>query len=229
VTGKWIGHAVLANTFRHPAVLAKGATVLDHVTGGRFLLGLGAGWHEREHADYGLELPQMRERIDRFESAVEVLKALFSDAAARPPGVTRADRFYPLHEALNEPPPIRPGGPPIFLGGQKRRGLALAARLADGWIMPGDRAGDVPYLAEKRDAMLRALDDVGRDREALVFVGQAVAGTTATDRAAALETARAFVAAGADHVILGIPAGAGPDALRAAAREVAEPLLDAWR
>jgi alkanesulfonate monooxygenase SsuD/methylene tetrahydromethanopterin reductase-like flavin-dependent oxidoreductase (luciferase family) len=142
--------------------------------------------------------------------------------------VTRPDPFYPLQEALNEPPPVRPGGPPIFLGGQRRRGLALAARLADGWIMPGDRAGDVAYLREKRDAMLRALEAAGRDPSSLVFVGQAVAGTTREDRSAALETSRAFVAAGADHVILGIPASAGPDVLRALAAEVAEPLRGRW-
>jgi alkanesulfonate monooxygenase SsuD/methylene tetrahydromethanopterin reductase-like flavin-dependent oxidoreductase (luciferase family) len=228
VPGKWVGHAVLANTFRHPAVLAKAATVLDHATGGRFIVGLGAGWHEREHTDYGLDLPPIKERIDRFESAVGVLKALFSAEAASPPGVTRPDPFYPLDEALNEPPPTRPGGPPIFLGGQKRRGLALAARLADGWIMPGDRAGDVGYLREKRDAMLRALEDAGRDASTVVFVGQAVAGTGAADRRAALETGRAFVAAGADHVIVGIPASAGPEVLRAVAAEVAEPLRGAW-
>ena len=228
VPGKWVAHAVLANTFRHPAVLAKAATALDHVTGGRFIVGLGAGWHEREHTDYAIPLPPIKERIDRFESAVEVLKVLFSPAAAAPPGVTRPDPFYALHEALNEPPPVRPGGPPIFLGGQKPRGLALAARLADGWIMPGDRAGDVGYLVEKRDAMLRALDDIGRDPTSLTFVGQAVCGTTPADRAAALETGRRFVAAGADHVILGTAASAGPDVLRAVAAEVAEPLLATW-
>ena len=102
VPGKWVGHAVLSATFRHPAVLAKAATVMDHATGGRFILGLGAGWHEGEHLPFGIPMPPMPERFDRFESAVHVLRALWSDAAARPPGVTRPDPFYPLAEATNE-------------------------------------------------------------------------------------------------------------------------------
>ena len=117
VPGKWVGHAVLSATFRHPVVLAKAATVMDHATGGRFILGLGAGWHEGEHLPFGIPMPPMPERFDRFESAVHVLRALWSEAAAAPPGVTRPDPFYPLSDATNEPPPLTPGGPPIWLGG----------------------------------------------------------------------------------------------------------------
>ncbi|HYL40757.1 MAG TPA: LLM class flavin-dependent oxidoreductase, partial [Candidatus Binatus sp.] len=141
VPGKWLGHAVLGNTFRHPAVVAKAATVMDHVTGGRFILGIGAGWHEGEHEAFGIDLPPIGERIDRLESAVGVLRALFSEAARHEPGVTLADRFYPLRGAVNDPPPVGPDGPPIWLGGQKRRGMALAARAGSGWLMPGNRAG----------------------------------------------------------------------------------------
>ena len=68
--GKWVGHAVLSATFRHPSVLAKAATVMDHATGGRFILGLGAGWFEPEHTPFGIPFPPMPERFDRFESAV---------------------------------------------------------------------------------------------------------------------------------------------------------------
>src|SRR5918999_1211132 len=95
VPGKSVGHAVLSNTFRHPAVVAKAATVLDHVTGGRFVLGLGAGWHEFEHRSFGIPMPQIGERIDRLVSAVAVLGALFQAKAGSPPGVPRPDRLYP--------------------------------------------------------------------------------------------------------------------------------------
>ncbi len=156
VPGKWVGHGVLSNTFRHPAVVAKAATVLDHATGGRFVLGLGAGWHEFEHRTFGIPLPPIGERIDRLESAVEVITALFSPDAASPPGITRPDRFYPLEGATNEPPPLTPGGPPIFLGGQGRRGIALAGRAADGWLLPGVNAGDERYFAAKRERAARA-------------------------------------------------------------------------
>ena len=95
VPGKWIGIAVLANTFRHPALVAKAATAIDNATGGRFVLGLGAGWHAGEHASFGIPLPAMQERFARYESAVATLHALFSDAARQPPGVTREDPLLP--------------------------------------------------------------------------------------------------------------------------------------
>ena len=228
VPGKWIAHGVLSNTFRHPAVLAKAATLLDHITGGRFIVGLGAGWHEHEHTDFGIELPPMRERVDRFESALEVLRSMFSPEAAGEPGVTRPDPHYPLAGAQNEPPPVNVGGPPIWVGVSKPRGLRIAARLAEGWIMPGDRAGDVNYLRTQRERMLPELEKVGRGADGFAFGGQVAAGTDGHARREALRQGRAFVKAGADHVVLGIPASAGPDVLRAVATEVAEPLLAAW-
>ena len=226
VPGKWVGHGVLSNTFRHPAVVAKAATVLDHATGGRFVLGLGAGWHEFEHRTFGIRLPPIRERIDRLESAVAVITALFSAEAASPPGITRPDRFYPLDGATNDPPPLTPGGPPIFLGGQGKRGIALAGRAADGWLLPGVNAGDERYFAAKRDELLSALEAAGRSPEDFAWVGQVHVGASAEDRRRALDESRALRAVGATHLVLGMPPGRGPDGLRVIAREIAEPLLD---
>ena len=106
-----------------------------------------------EHDAFGIPLPPLRERFDRFEGTLRVLEALFSDEARRPPGVTLDDPFYPLRNATNEPNPVSPNGPPIWLGGQKARGIALAARFASGWPMPGNRPGDVAYFADRRDAI----------------------------------------------------------------------------
>ena len=226
VPGKEVGHGVLSNTFRHPVVLAKAATVLDQATGGRFLLGLGAGWFEGEHGPLGIPLPPIGERIDRLISAVEVLKALFSEAAFAPPGVTREDPFYPLAGATNLPPPVRPGGPPIILGGQKRRGIALAARLGDGWILPGVVAGDAGYLDAKHDELKQAMSDIGRDPTGFRVIGQ-VHLTDEASFAAGLEAGHAFVRAGATDVVVGVRAEAGPAIIARAAREVAEPLHEA--
>ena len=227
VPGKWIGIAVLANTFRHPSVVAKSATVIDNVTGGRFILGLGAGWHEGEHEEFGIPLAPMKERFARFESAVATLAALFSSAARKAPGVSRDDPFYPLHDATLEPAPVRPEGPQLWLGGQRRRGIALAARYAEGWPMPGNEAGNVPYFAAKRDEIRRALDAAGRNPDEFIFGGQ----LNVTNDPASLRDARAtaldLVRAGANHVIIGVPGAEGPDALRAMAREVAQPLREA--
>jgi len=229
VPGKWVGIAVVANTFRHPAVLAKAATVIDNVTGGRLIVGLGAGWHQGEHDAFGIPLPPIRERFDRLESSLRVLTALFSDAARTPPGVTLEDLFYPLHDATNEPPPVRPGGPAIWLGGQKKRGIELAVRYASGWPMPGNRPGDVDYFADRHDAIRRALEAAGRDPDNFSFGAQLNAGATPESRREALDTARRFVAAGANHLLIGVPAATAPDGLTAMAREVAEPLLGARR
>lgn len=231
VVGRWIGHAVLSHTFRHPAVLAKAATVLDHASHGRFILGYGAGWHPGEHEPFSIPMPPMPERFDRFESGVHVLKALWSPAAAAPPGVTRPDPWYPLADATNEPPPLNPGGPPLWLGGQKRRGIALAATVADGWILPAivspDQPSDMGYFTGRRDALLAALDAAGRDRAKFDIAAQVGTGRSAKDRKWALGQALEAHRLGATHIVLGMPPSLGSDGVDALAREVAEPLREA--
>lgn len=228
VPGRWIGIAVVAATFRHPAVLAKAATVLDLATGGRFILGLGAGWHLGEHEAYGIPLPPLPERYDRFESTLRVLSALFSPAASTQAGVDLDDATFPLRGAVNLPSPATSDGPPLWLGGQRRRGLALAARHADGWPMPGNRPGDVAYFADRREALRRALDAAGRDPDAFSYAAQLSVGPTSADRREALATARAFRSAGATHVILGLPASDAPGGLVRVADDVARPLRAAY-
>lgn len=227
VPGKWIGIAVLANTFRHPALVAKAATALDNATGGRFVLGLGAGWHEGEHATFGIPLPPITERFARYESAVATLAALFSEAARRPPGVTRPDPFYPLDGATLAAAPIRPGGPAMWLGGQRPRGINLAAHYADGWIMPGTVAGSVEYFIERREEIRRALDVANRDPAAFALAGQVEVVVDRAGMKVAREVGLGFIRAGADHVALGIPGRAGAAGVRTMAREVAEPIREA--
>jgi alkanesulfonate monooxygenase SsuD/methylene tetrahydromethanopterin reductase-like flavin-dependent oxidoreductase (luciferase family) len=227
VPGKRLGVAVLSNTFRHASLLAKQATALDIITDGRFILGLGAGWHEGEHTAFGVPLPPMRERFDRYESTLRVLRALFSAGAAGPPGVDLDDRFVPLRGATNEPGPVDPGGPEIWLGGQKARGLALAARYGDGWLQPGDRAGEVGYFVDRRDALMRSLEAAGRDVAAFEVAGQVASSDDRAGRRDALEAAIAMARAGATHLIIGIRAATGPAGLEVATREIAVPLREA--
>jgi alkanesulfonate monooxygenase SsuD/methylene tetrahydromethanopterin reductase-like flavin-dependent oxidoreductase (luciferase family) len=226
VPGKWVGHAVLSMTFRHPSVLAKAAAVMDHATGGRFILGLGAGWFDPEHIPFGIPFPAMPERFDRFESGVRVIRALGS--ALTETGLTRPDRFYPLDGATNDPPPLTPGGPPIWLGGQKRRGIALAAEVAQGWLLPAvtsDKSPtDLAYFADRRDAILVALEAVGRDPGTFAFAAQIPTGATPGSRREALAAAVEAARLGATHLILGMPPQLGADGVDAVAHEVAEPL-----
>ena len=170
----------------------------------------------------------MPERFDRFESGVRVIRALGSPAAATAAGVTRPDPFYPLDGATNDPPPLTPGGPPIWLGGQKRRGIALAAEVAQGWLLPAVTADksptDLAYFAGRRAAILVALEAIGRDPATFEFVAQVPLGATAGSRRDALAGGLEAARLGATQVILGMPPRLGAAGVDAAAREVAEPL-----
>ena len=207
---------------------------MDHATGGRFILGLGAGWFEPEHTPFGIPFPPMPERFDRFESGVRVIRALgtgVTETGVTETGVTRPDRFYPLDGATNDPPPLTPGGPPIWLGGQKRRGIALAAEVAQGWLLPAvtpDKSPtDMAYFADRRDAILAALEAVGRDP------ARSPSGPRSRPEPRQHRVARRlpprFEAArlGATHIILGMPPRLGADGVDAVAHEVAEPLAPA--
>jgi alkanesulfonate monooxygenase SsuD/methylene tetrahydromethanopterin reductase-like flavin-dependent oxidoreductase (luciferase family) len=170
----------------------------------------------------------MRERFDRFESAVHVLRALWSPEASAPPGVTRPDPFYPLVEATNEPPPTA-SGPRLWLGAGKRRGIALTAALADGWVMPAvdilsGRATDLDDFSLGRDAIVQQLESIGRDPAAFDFGAQVPTGDTAEDRAKALGAAHDALRRGATHVILNVRPRLGPEGVDVVAEEVAAPL-----
>jgi len=211
-----LGHLVLGNTYRHPALVAKSGAALDEISGGRFVLGLGAGWHEQEHAMYGMSLPPIGERITMMESAVRVIKALWRS----PRGVTLDAPPYRLENAVCDPPPFTRGGPPIWLGTQGlRRGLRIVAELADGWNHTGDPAS----FTQKRDALLRHCEDVGRDPSEIEISAQ-VFGRDGLP--AMLEVASTYRRQGASHVILMLPASDGPAGLQRLAHEVAEPLRE---
>ena len=151
-----------------------------------------------------------------------------SDAAAADAGVTRPDPFYPLAGATNDPPPLTPGGPQIWLGGQKRRGIALAAEVAQGWLLPAvtpDKTPtDLAYFADRRDELLAALAAIGRDPATFAFAAQIPAGTTPDEREAALAGGLEAARLGATHIILGMSPRLGADGVDAIASEVAEPL-----
>src|SRR4051794_8872070 len=111
---------------RHPAVLARMASTLQIASGGRFLLGIGIGGHPKEHAAYGMEFPDAKERVARLEEAVAVIRALWTGGP-----VPRPSPFYPLQDAAALPVPTPP--PPIVIGGETPAGARLAGRIGDGW------------------------------------------------------------------------------------------------
>jgi alkanesulfonate monooxygenase SsuD/methylene tetrahydromethanopterin reductase-like flavin-dependent oxidoreductase (luciferase family) len=227
VPGKRIGHTVLAATFRHPSLLAKQAVTIDHISDGRFILGLGAGWHVGEHESFGIELPAIGERMSRLEGQVQVLKALFSDAARGAPGVTLDAPPYRLDGAVMEPAPLQAGGPPIWLGAQKPRGMRLTARLADGWNYAANLDGSVDEFRKRHDALRATCDEVGRDIGELTVSVQLVIPDGPAERRSAREAAAGYVRAGAQEIMLTIPARSGAEGIRRLAAEVAVPLREA--
>lgn len=139
-----VGTLVSGVTYRNPALLAKAVTTLDIVSGGRAILGIGAAWNEDEHAGYGFPFPPLSERMDRLEEALQICRAMFIEQT---PSFT--GRHHAIHEALNNPRPLRPGGIPILVGGSaERRTLALVAKYADVCNL----FGDIPTIHHKIEA-----------------------------------------------------------------------------
>lgn len=127
-----IGVLVSSNTFRHPSLLAKQAITLDHISGGRLELGLGAGWYRPEHEMFGLEFPETGELVDRYEESIDLLDRYFRNDVT-----TFEGAYYSLHEAPNRPGPIQKPRPPFVLGAHQPRMLRIAARYADTWNSRG--------------------------------------------------------------------------------------------
>ena len=227
VPGKTIGQTVLSATFRHPAILAREALTLDHITGGRYVLGIGAGWHEWEHHAFGIELPPIGERLTRLEAQVRVIRALFGDAARAEPGVRLDAPPYRLDGATQEPSPIRPGGPAIWLGGQGPRGLRIAARVADGWNYASNLDGTLEGFIERRDTIRRECDAIGRDPSELELSVQVIIPPEGAPRREATDAAIAYGRAGAEHILLTTLGSEGAVGIRRLATEVAAPIRDA--
>jgi alkanesulfonate monooxygenase SsuD/methylene tetrahydromethanopterin reductase-like flavin-dependent oxidoreductase (luciferase family) len=208
---------VTANTFRHPAVLAKIATTVDVVSGGRVEVGLGAGWHEDEHRQYGLPLPPLGERMRRLEEACRVLKALWTE-----PRATVEGAYYQVREAFHEPKPVQRPHPPLVIGTSGEKvGLRIVARHAQEWNMSKGTPAEFRRLSTLLDGYCR---EAGRDpakvERSIQFLPDAMRGGPAT--LAAL--AREFVAAGATHLVFTCPTPYSAAGARRLWEEVVTPL-----
>ncbi len=150
-----LGLLVAANTFRNPGLTAKLATTVDHLSGGRSILGLGAGWFEREHDAFGLDFGAgFGERLDRLGEAVPLIRRLLDGER-----VTHDGGFYAMHDALCEPRPVQARLPILIGGAGPRKTLPLVARYADIWNAYGS-----PETLAAADAILReACAAAGRD------------------------------------------------------------------
>ncbi|HEV8420245.1 MAG TPA: LLM class flavin-dependent oxidoreductase [Actinomycetota bacterium] len=152
-----LGTLVACAPFRHPAHVAKMATAIDLISGGRFDLGLGAGWYEPEFGAFGYELASTGERFAMLEESVQVVAGLFAEGP-----FTHEGKRFQIDGAYNHPRPAQPGGPPVWVGGKGGdRLLRLVARHASGWNTVWKRT---PESFAERAAKLRLVAEAeGRD------------------------------------------------------------------
>lgn len=148
-----IGTLVSPTSVHHPALLANRAATIDHLSQGRMVLGLGAGWQVNEHAVYGIPLEEPGPRVSRFEEAVRIVRSLLEE-----PRTTFHGRFYDLTDAPCEPKPVQQRLP-ILVGTGSPRMLRITARHADEW----NTWGLPESAAASRTALLQACEQVGRD------------------------------------------------------------------
>src|SRR3954454_16585065 len=126
-----IGSLVYSVGYRHPAVLAKAITTIDHLSGGRADMGIGAGWAQVEYRAYGIPFEATKVRLDQVEEGIQVLRGLLHDEVTSFEG-----EYFSLVEARNEPRPVQTKLPIWIGGGGEKRTLKIAAKYADGWNVP---------------------------------------------------------------------------------------------
>jgi alkanesulfonate monooxygenase SsuD/methylene tetrahydromethanopterin reductase-like flavin-dependent oxidoreductase (luciferase family) len=239
----WTGMLVSPVTFRNPALMVKMATTLDHITGGKSIFGLGAGWHVNEHQAYGFGLPPPGERVSRLAEALEITQRMWN---RQEQPASFAGRYYQIDRANNNPPPLQSPHPPILVAGSGPRIVGLVAKYADIY----DSWPPLDGLQERFDLLAEACARIGRPYAAITRslsvdylwapdpakresqLARAVAGTSGRDpamlRARILSggpdelTAQihTYIAAGVQQLILHVPSPYDRDGLEHFATDV---------
>ena len=187
-----IGCMVTGNTYRHPAVLAKIAVTVDHLSNGRLELGVGAAWAELEHTMLGLEFGTVGQRIARLNEACQIWKLLFTQERSSFEG-----RYYTLTDAIANPKPIQKPWPPIWIGGSgERKTLRVVAEHADVWNVGG---GDPVEAARLSGVLDRHCGDVGRDPDE---IRRSVQVRYSGDDEALLQNVEAVVQRGFSEIVI---------------------------
>ncbi|MFQ5820628.1 MAG: LLM class F420-dependent oxidoreductase [Candidatus Heimdallarchaeota archaeon] len=160
-----LGTLVTCTSYRYPAVLAKIAATVDMISNGRVFFGLGAGWKEIEYKAYGIPFPPLKERMDRLEEAIQIIRLLWTKSKASFEG-----KYYKIKNAISAPKPIQKPMPPIMIGGEgEKRTLRIVAKYADYCNL-----FFVPNLEHKLEVLKNHCKDVGRDYEEVgksLFIG----------------------------------------------------------
>lgn len=194
--GLTLGSIVLSQGYRPPALLAKMAASLQELSGGRFVLGIGAGWKENEYRAYGYDFPPVGTRIDQLEEAVQVIRKMWVEDSP-----TFEGKYYRIAGAICQP---RPDPRPMLMvgGGGRKRTLRIAAQHADWWNFPG---GTVQNYAELVGVLKEHCQAVGRSFDEIVKTWATDCVAVAPTRAEALQMAQASPFYAPDSSIVGTP------------------------
>ena len=196
-----LGTMVTGVTYRHPGILAKMATTLDVLSGGRAYLGIGAAWYEREHLGLGVAFPPLRERFERLEEALQIVHQMWSGEGGAYEG-----RHYRPVELLNVPAPLSRPHPPILIGGGgERKTLRLVARYADAVNVIGDPETvrhKYQVLRDWCEAEERPYDVIERTTLQTANLSEAPGGETVEG---VIERCRAYAEAGVQHIMFNMP------------------------
>ena len=198
------GPLVSPMTFRHPAMLARMAAAVDLLSNGRLVVGLGAGWNDAEHQAFGIALPPLKERFDRLEEGIAVIKALWSGGP-----VDLEGRYYPLRHAAAYPRPLQRPAPPVLIGGDGEiRLLRIVAKDADEW---NSHAPGPEVYKVKRAKLEEHCRAVGRDPHQIhrSWMGGILIGRDPNEVAEKGRWMQSFLSA-----LSGVPPDAAPNELR---------------
>ncbi len=194
-----IGCLVTGNTYRNPALLAKIAVTVDHLSGGRLEFGIGAAWAEAEHSMYGIE--GLDHRVGRLSESLRIIKSLWTEERTNFEG-----RYYRMTDAIGNPKPVQKPYPPIWIGASGETTLRLVARHADVWNASG---GDLDRLKDLTARLEEACGSVGRDpaeiRRSVQF------GWDGMERAKLVEQSASYLELGVTEQVLYLTAGQGAD------------------
>jgi len=230
-----LGLLVTSNRIRPPAVLGKIASTLDVISGGRLIMGLGAGGTHQpadmsgiagpnpaiaEYGAYGLTLVPPGEGVDRLRETIEILRGMWTQDVFDFHG-----RYYTLEENRNEPKPIQRPGPPLLIGGWGNRMMRLIAEYADIWNISGPPHNDFDVLEDRVRRLDAECARIGRDPVTISRSLQQI--VSYDDPASTRAIVRRAVGLGFDHIVLSLPRPYPERAVRWLVREIIEPVEQA--
>ncbi|OLC21730.1 MAG: hypothetical protein AUH33_01180 [Chloroflexi bacterium 13_1_40CM_68_21] len=206
-----LGVLVAAVQYRNPALQAKMAAGVDHMSGGRLEFGIGAGWKEEEYRAYGYDFPPPGERVGQLRDGLEITRRLWTEERA-----TYHGKHYRVEDAVCAPKPTQRPRPPIWIGGEGPRVMRLAARYADGFDLGKHGAGGADLTPAEMAASFAELESIERASKRETRLMRSHWSSTALEGPGGplLDKIRAYAAAGLDQYLCAFPKDRAPEMIR---------------